>query len=95
MVKFLPFEATTVLPSDPGHETAVEVDPGACVVAVEVPVVPAEVGVVVVVLATQSGFSYTVRRLPAPQNSVASLAQSLLHSLSSVRTAPVPKESPQ
>lgn len=54
MVKFLPLEAVTTVPSDPGHETAVKVLADVCAVVVEVPVLPFVI--VVVELPSQLGF---------------------------------------
>ena len=80
-MKFLPFDTTTVL-LDAGQETPVSVgeEPGP---------------VVVVVDGVQFGSWYTVRRLPAPQNSVVSLAQSMLQSASLVLLAPGANSEPQ
>lgn len=68
-----------------GQETAVGDEPEPIVVDVELELV---LVVVVVLGGVQSGSWYTVRRLPDPQNSVVSLAQSMLQSVPDVILAP-------
>lgn len=94
MVKFMPFDAVRIESSEPEQETAEGLAPEVCDVDEEVAVLVVEVDVIVL-LPSQLGFSYTVKLLPPPHRSVGSLAQSSLHSPSSVRTAPVPKLLPQ
>ena len=73
-----------------GQETAVGDEPEPVAAEVEL-----ELLVVVVLDGVQSGSWYTVKRLPDPQNSVVSFAQSILQSLSDVMLAPAANWLPQ
>jgi len=87
MVKFRPLEVTIVL-FDAGQEMPVDEE-------LEVDVAEVPVLVDVELEATQVVFWYTVRRLPAPQNSELSAAHSMLQSLELATVAPAPKLLPQ